>query len=271
MEEIFFVEFFKQFPLVAKCGYIRQLVSESSDANLSTIELPDIPGGAEAFELAAKFCYGINFEISTENIAMLRCVSEYLEMTEDYSVGNLVGRTESYLNEVALRSLSGAISILLISESLLPMAETVKLVSRCIDTIAYMACKDTQFSMSGSDSCIEGLNSSSSGSQLKPPIVDWWVEDLTVLRIDIFQRVLIAMMARGFKQYALGPILMIYAQQSLRGLVRSHPNLTECFQLLVCVLHMIMFCLKLSAAYWWERKSRVYRLHRVDHKIFKTF
>ncbi|KAF7128860.1 hypothetical protein RHSIM_Rhsim10G0102500 [Rhododendron simsii] len=207
-----------KFPLVAKCGYIRQLVSESSDADLSTIELPDIPGGAEAFELAAKFCYGINFEISTENIAMLRCVSEYLEMTEDYSVGNLVGRTESYLNEVTFRSLSGAISILLISESLLPMAETVKLVSRCIETIAYIACKDTQFSMSGSDSGIEGLNSSSSGSQLKPPIVDWWVEDLTVLRIDIFQRVLIAMMARGFRQYALGPILMLYAQQSLRGL-----------------------------------------------------
>lgn len=207
-----------KFPLVSKCGYIRKLVSESSDADLSTIELPDIPGGAEAFELAAKFCYGINFEISTENIAMLRCASEYLEMTEDCSVGNLVGRTESYLNEVALRSLSGAVSILHVSESLLPMAETVKLVSRCIDTIAYIACKDAEFSMSRSDNGVEGLNSSSSGSQPKPPIVDWWVEDLTVLRIDIFQRVLIAMMARGFKQYALGPILMLYAQQSLRGL-----------------------------------------------------
>jgi hypothetical protein len=56
------------------------------------------------------------------------------------------------------------------------------------------------------------------------PIVDWWAEDLTVLRIDIFQRVLIAMMARGFKQYALGPVLMLYAQKSLRGLVRSQPE-----------------------------------------------
>lgn len=141
-------------------------------------------------------------------------------MTEDYAVGNLVARTEAYLNEVALKSLAGAVSVLHLSENLLPLAEKVKLVSRCIDAIAFMACRESQFSMSGrSDSSNEGVLSSTV-SQPKP-IVDWWAEDLTVLRIDIFQRVLVAMMARGFKQYALGPILMLYAQKSLRGLVRS--------------------------------------------------
>ncbi|KAJ7944505.1 BTB/POZ domain-containing protein [Quillaja saponaria] len=198
-----------KFPLVSKCGYIRKLVSESSDSDLSVIELHDVPGGAEAFELAAKFCYGINFEISTENIAMLRCVTEYLQMTEDYSVGNLVGRTEAYLNEVVLQNLAGAISVLHMSQNFLPTAERVKLVSRCIDAIAYIACKDSQFCMSGGG---EAMISN------PKPIVDWWAEDMTVLRIDIFQQVLIAMMAQGFKQYALGPILMLYAQKSLRGL-----------------------------------------------------
>ena len=212
-----------QFPLVSKCGYIRKLVSESSDADLSVIELPEVPGGAEAFELAAKFCYGINFEISTENIATLRCAAEYLEMSEDYAVGNLVGRTDAYLNEVALHSLAGAVSILHMSEKLIPIAERVKLVSRCIDAIAYMACKENQFSMSSRAESVNEGSISSSVSQSKT-IVEWWAEDLTVLRIDIFQRVLIAMMARGFRQYALGPILMLYAQKSLRGLVRSYPN-----------------------------------------------
>ena len=117
-----------QFPLVSKCGYIRKLVSESNDADVSFIELPEVPGGAEAFELAAKFCYGINFEINVENIATLRCVAEYLEMTEDYSVGNLVGRTDAYLNEVALKTIAGAVSILHMSENLLPIAERAKLV-----------------------------------------------------------------------------------------------------------------------------------------------
>ena len=205
-----------QFPLVSKSGYIRKLISESNEADVSTIDIPDIPGGGEAFELAAKFCYGINFEISTENIALLRCAAEYLEMTEDYAVANLVERTEAYFNEVAITSLAGAVTILRSSENLLPIAEKVKLVSRCIDTIAYTACKDNQFSTSGRAEA--GINGSTFSNP--KPIVDWWSEDITVLRIDFFQRVLIAMMGRGFKQYALGPILMLYAQKSLRCLVR---------------------------------------------------
>ncbi|CAI8588957.1 unnamed protein product [Vicia faba] len=207
-----------KFPLVSKSGYIRKLVSESNDADVSLVELSDVPGGAEAFELAARFCYGINFEINVENIAMLRCVAEYLEMTEDYAVGNLIERTDAYLTDVALQTIAGSVSILHISESLLPISEKAKLVSKCIDAIAYIACKESQMCSSGrSDSGSEGVMGSSISSQQRP-VVDWWAEDLTVLRIDIFQRVLIAMMARGFKQFAIGPILMLYAQKSLRGL-----------------------------------------------------
>lgn len=226
MEVVFIFIFigYVQFPLVSKCGHIRKLVSESSDADLTTVELPDCPGGAEAFELAAMFCYGINFEISTENIAMLRCVAEYLEMTEEFAVGNLVGRSESYINEVALKSLGGAVCVLHMSQSLLPTAEKVKLVSRCIDAIAFVACKDSHFSMSARVS----------ETQQPKSVVDWWAEDLTVLRIDIFQRVLVAMMSRGYKHYSLGPVLMLYAQKSLRGLVRSRSEMFLFVVFLLC-------------------------------------
>ncbi|KFK28391.1 hypothetical protein AALP_AA8G509000 [Arabis alpina] len=204
-----------KFPLLSKCGFIKKLVSESkTDADSTIVKIPDIPGGSEAFELAAKFCYGINFDMGTENIAMLRCAAEYLEMTEEHSVENLVVRTEAYLNEVALKSLSSSITVLHKSEELLPTAERVKLVSRCIDAIAYMTCQESQF-------CSPSSSNNSNNEvvvQSKQPVVDWWAEDLTVLRIDSFQRVLIAMMARGFKQYGLGPVLMLYAQKSLRGL-----------------------------------------------------
>ena len=207
---------FLQFPLLSKCGLIKKLVSESkNDSDASVIKIPDIPGGSEAFELTAKFCYGINFDMSTENIAMLRCAAEYLDMTEEHSVENLVVRAEAYLNEVALKSLSSAITVLHKSEDLLPIAERVKLVSRCMDAIAYMTCQESQF-------CSPTSNNSNNEivvQQSKQPVVDWWAEDLTVLRIDSFQRVLIAIMARGFKQYGLGPVLMLYAQKSLRGLV----------------------------------------------------
>lgn len=195
-------------------------MSEANQPNTSAIEIPDVPGGAEAFELATKYCYGVNFEITAENIAMLRCVAEYLEMTEDYTVGNLVRRAEAYLEEVALPSLSAAVTVLHKSEELLPVSEKVKLVSRCIDAVAYMACNDSQLcSSSRMDNFQERFSSSSQPNA----IVDWWAEELTVLRIDTFQRVLMAMKARGFKQYALGPVIMLYAQKSLRGLVSHNP------------------------------------------------
>ncbi|MCD7445880.1 hypothetical protein HAX54_015605 [Datura stramonium] len=83
-----------QLPLVSKSGHIGKLVSEFNDADVSMNKIPDIPSGGEAFELAAKFCYGINFDISTENIVLLRCTMKYLEMTEDYAVG----RAEAGIN-----------------------------------------------------------------------------------------------------------------------------------------------------------------------------
>ncbi|KVH92439.1 BTB/POZ domain-containing protein SR1IP1-like [Cynara cardunculus var. scolymus] len=210
-----------KFPLVSKCGYIRKLVSDLKDVDLLVVEIPDVPGGSEGFELAAKFCYGVNFELSTENIAIVRCVAEFLEMTEDHAIGNLVSRSEAYLNEVGLKTLAGSVTILQSSTNFLPMAEKVKLINRCIDTIAFIVTKESQFcspgSTEGSSTLISSTSSSSSSSYPKA-VVDWWAEDLIVLRIDIFQRVLLAMISRGFKQYALGPILMLYAQKCLRGL-----------------------------------------------------
>lgn len=215
-----------QFPLLSKCGYIRKLVSESSGAHdVSTIEIHDIPGGSEAFELAAKFCYGIHFEITTINIAMLRCAAEHLEMTEEYAVGNLVARTESYLNEVALKSLSGAVTVVNMSGTLLQYAEKVKLVNRCVDAIAFEACKDSRWII-GDETTTTGGGSRS--------VDDWWAEELSGLGIEIFRRVIVGMVERGFKQFALGPVLMLYAQKSLRGLVRSCSYFTSYIQSNVC-------------------------------------
>ncbi|KAF2290305.1 hypothetical protein GH714_010091 [Hevea brasiliensis] len=72
----------QKFMLVAKSNYIRKLIMESTEPDLTRINLSDIPGGPEMFEKAAKFCYGVNFEITVHNVAALRCASEYLQMTD---------------------------------------------------------------------------------------------------------------------------------------------------------------------------------------------
>ena len=122
--------------LVSKSNYIRKLILESKEPDLARINLSDIPGGPDIFEKTAKFCYGVNFEITVHNVAALRCAAEYLQMTDMYCDSNLSSRTEDFLAQVALSSLSGAIIVLKSCEDLLPLAEDVKIVQRCVDVIS---------------------------------------------------------------------------------------------------------------------------------------
>lgn len=122
---------------MAKSGYIRRKILELNGAELNHIDLSAVPGGAETFEKAAKFCYGINFEISVHNIAGLWCTAEYLQMTNDCCcTGNLAGRAEEFLVHVAFKTLSGSVIVLNSCESLLPFAEDVALFKRCVDVVA---------------------------------------------------------------------------------------------------------------------------------------
>jgi hypothetical protein len=204
---------FLQLPLASKCGYIRKLVSGANGSRVTHLEITGMPGDAKAFDLVIKFCYGVNFEITADNVAMLRCAAEHLEMTEECKPGNLIGRAEAYLEEVALASLAGAVTALRRAEELLPASDKVRLVGRCIDAVASMTCGD-------------GVSTDGDDGGLKPVDEYWWADELTALRIDTFQRVMIAMKARGFKGIAMGTMIMLYAQKSLRRLVITRTQYT---------------------------------------------
>ncbi|KAL2623756.1 hypothetical protein R1flu_008001 [Riccia fluitans] len=213
-----------KFPLVSRCGKIRMLVVEAGDTDVSQMELPDVPGGAEGFDMAARFCYGINFEITAANVAVLRCAGEYLLMTEEFGQGNLIARTEAFLSEVVCQNISDSIIVLHHCENLIPYAEELKIVSRAIDTIASRACREhTAQGMGESDydnvSRDDNLKLSFSKGHQKG--ADWWAEDLAVLKIDFYERVLAAMRSRGLRYESIGGALMHYAHRSLKGLQRK--------------------------------------------------
>ncbi|KAL6978787.1 hypothetical protein U1Q18_020456 [Sarracenia purpurea var. burkii] len=201
------------FPLVSRSGRIRKLVAERRDSDISRIDLLSLPGGAESFELAAKFCYGVNFEITSANVAQLCCVSDYLEMTEEFSKNNLSSRAEEYLDSIVCKNLEMCVEVLQQCENLLPLADELKIVSRCIDAIASKACVE-QIASSFSR-----LEYSSSGrlhmNRQAKCDGDWWIEDLSVLRIDLYQRVITAMKCRGVRAESIGASLMNYAQKEL--------------------------------------------------------
>ncbi|KAF5746325.1 putative protein binding protein [Tripterygium wilfordii] len=202
-----------KFPLVSRSGRIRKLVAEHRDSDISKVELLNLPGGAAAFELAAKFCYGVNFEITSANVAQLCCVSDYLEMTEEFSKDNLGSRAEEYLQSIVCKSLEICVEVLQQCENLLPLADELKIVSSCIDAIASKTCAE-QIASSFSR-----LEYSSSGrlhmnKQAKCE-GDWWIEDISVLRIDLYQRVMAAMKCRGVRPESIGASLLNYAEKEL--------------------------------------------------------
>ncbi|CBI37309.3 unnamed protein product, partial [Vitis vinifera] len=202
-----------KFPLVSRSGRIRKLVAERRDSENSRIELLSLPGGAESFELAAKFCYGVNFEITSANVAQLCCVSDYLEMTEEFSKDNLGSRAEEYLESVVCKNLEMCVEVLQQCENLLPLADELKIVGRCIDAIASKACVE-QIASSFSR-----LEYSSSGrlhmNRQAKCDGDWWIEDLSALRIDLYQKVITAMKCRGVRPESIGASLVNYAQKEL--------------------------------------------------------
>lgn len=193
-----------KFMLVAKSNYIRELIMESEEPDLARIDLSDIPGGPEAFEKAAKFCYGVNFEITVHNAAALRCAAEYLQMTDEYCCddGNLAGRTEDFLSQVALRSLSGAVVVLKSCEDLLPEAEDLDIVKRCVDVASAKANHEANFPS-------------------RSPR-NWWTEELSILDISSFNKIITAMKSLGTKPLTVASAIVTYTEKSLHNLVRDH-------------------------------------------------
>ncbi|KAG5023192.1 hypothetical protein JHK82_019094 [Glycine max] len=215
-----------KYPLLSRSGKLNRIIYDSRDPDLSKIVMDDLPGGPEAFELASKFCYGIAIDLTSGNISGLRCAAEYLEMTEDLEEGNLIFKTEAFLSYVVLSSWRDSIVVLKSCEKLSPWAENLQIVRRCSESIAWKACanpKGIRWSYTGrapkvaSPKWNDMKNSSPSRNQQVPP--DWWFEDVSILRIDHFVRVITAIKVKGMRFELIGAGIMHYATKWLPGLM----------------------------------------------------
>ncbi|KAH8484102.1 hypothetical protein H0E87_028505 [Populus deltoides] len=217
-----------KYPLLSRSGKMNRLIYESRDLGLNKVALDDLPGGPEAFELAAKFCYGIAVDLTAANISGLRCAAEYLEMTEDLEEGNLTFKTEAFLSYVVLSSWRDSIVVLKSCEKLSPWAENLQIVRRCSESIAWKACanpKGIRWAYTvkppkvSSPKWNEMKDSSPSRNSQVPP--DWWFEDVSILRIDHFVRVITAIKVKGMRFELIGAAIMHYAGKWLPGLIKD--------------------------------------------------
>nr|CAB3493299.1 unnamed protein product [Digitaria exilis] len=177
----------------------QQQVKREGDGQVYSIVFPDFPGGPGTFEAAAKFCYGVRVDLTAWNVAPLRCAAEYLEMTEEHSEDNLAARAEAYLEDTVLQHPGEATKALKSCEELLPLAEELGIVSRCVEAIA--------------------ARSSSATAPAPRP----WFDDLAVLGLGMYKRVMAAMAARDDARAAEAreSCLVSYARGTIPGLSRS--------------------------------------------------
>ncbi|XP_058193778.1 BTB/POZ domain-containing protein At1g67900-like [Rhododendron vialii] len=208
-----------KFPLLSKCLRLQRLCSESPDSQqYQIVQLPDFPGGIEAFELCAKFCYGITITISAYNIVSARCAAEYLQMTEDVEKGNLMYKLEVFFNSCILQGWKDSIVTLQSTKSFPSWSEDLDITSRCIEAIsAKIIAQPSRVNLSHNHSR-RGRDdvSCNGGESHRHKAKGWWAEDLVELSIDLFWRTLIAIKSGGkIPSNLIGDALRIYASRWL--------------------------------------------------------
>lgn len=218
-----------KFPLLSRSRALENLIGDSSDdekkgvnEKKSVLQLHDIPGGAKTFLLVAKFCYGVKMELTAKNVVSLRCAAEYLEMNEDCGKGNLITHTESFLNDI-FGNWVDTIKALESCEEVLPHAEGLHIVSRCINSLAMKACADPSLfswpvsGRSASQSPVGTIVWNGIRTTSKPEHVneDWWYEDVSFLRLPLYKRLILAVGSRGMKPERVAGSLIFYAKKYL--------------------------------------------------------
>ncbi|KAL0422522.1 UNVERIFIED_CONTAM: BTB/POZ domain-containing protein NPY2 [Sesamum latifolium] len=213
-----------KFPLLSKSARLQKLVSSANEGNGDEINVHDIPGGSSAFEVCAKFCYGMTVTLNPYNVVGTRCAAEYLEMYETVEKGNLIYKVDVFLNSSIFRSWKDSIIVLQTTKAFLPLSEELKLISHCIDAIASKASVDVSkvdWSYTYNRKKIpeeNGNDPSWNGVRSRMIPNDWWVEDLSDLEIDLYKRVIVTIKNKGIiSNEVTGEALKAYAYRRLPG------------------------------------------------------
>ncbi|KAI4340686.1 hypothetical protein MLD38_025496 [Melastoma candidum] len=208
-----------KFPLFSKCLRLQRIFSDVSSCSSpdQPVHLPDFPGGEEAFELCAKFCYGITITLSAYNVVAARCAAAYLQMTEDIEKGNLIHKVEVFFSSCILRGWRDSIVALKSTTAFSSLAEDVRITGRCIEAIATKVLMNpSKVSLSQSRSVNIPDDVSSNGLEIQSQKTHtvakgWWAEDIAELSIDLYLRTIIAIKSGGkVPPNLIGDALRIY-------------------------------------------------------------
>lgn len=203
-------------PLLSKCGLLRRLCSDTNDSESDVLELHDMPGGSEAFELCAKFCYGISINISAYNFVPSICAAKLLQMNESIERGNFVSKLESFFGSCILEGWKDSVSTLQATEKLPEWSENLGIIRKCIDSIIEKILTPPSQVKWSYTYTRPGYNRKQHHSVPK----DWWTEDISILNIDLFRCIIMTIRSTHvLPPQLIGESLHVYACKWLPSII----------------------------------------------------
>ncbi|KAL9247386.1 hypothetical protein vseg_020823 [Gypsophila vaccaria] len=219
-----------KFPLVSRCGKIDKEFRASDKLHqLSpSITLEGFSGGPDVFLLAAKFCYGLRIELTPRNIMTIYCAADYLDMTNTFGEDNLLARSSSYFHKNILRNWKDCIVALQCAEPVIAWGEKLQIIEKCLNAICTMVCTDPSLfgwpmmmygtlQSPGGSILWNGINT---GARIRSSESDWWYEDVSNLCINLFEKLIKRMQARGIRPESIAGAIMYYTRKYLPGVGR---------------------------------------------------
>ncbi|KAK9051846.1 hypothetical protein SSX86_028474 [Deinandra increscens subsp. villosa] len=210
-----------QFPLIQKCGLLQRLCLEKGDTTNVTLELHDIPGGADGFELCAKFCYGIKIDLSARNFVPAICAAKFMRMTESVGKGNFVSKLEVFFNSCILEGWKDSVVALQTTERFPEWSENLGIIRSCIDCVVDKILtppSKVRWSFTYTRQGYEKKKHHKSAPK------DWWTEDIADLNTELFRCVVNTVRSTNMlPPQLIGEALHVYACRWLPD-VRPHPE-----------------------------------------------
>lgn len=210
-----------KYPLLPKCGLLQRLISDSEDSSNATLNLHDIPGGEEAFELCAKYCYGITINLSARNFVSAFCAAKYLGMTEKVETGNFVMKLEAFLSSCILEGWKDTVVTLQNTRRIYEWSESLGIVRKCIESIVDKILTPPHKVSWSYTYTRPGYEKNRRESVPK----DWWTEDISFLDVDMFRCIVMAIKSTNMLQPQLiGESLHVYVCRWLPDITNTGLN-----------------------------------------------
>ncbi|KAK9677954.1 hypothetical protein RND81_11G178100 [Saponaria officinalis] len=200
---------------------------KASTRNLKVI-FHDFPGGAEIFELVARFCYNNGaIEISPGKITVLHCAATFMEMSRAVSgTDNLIEQTEKLLEQISSWTMSDLLLVLKQSRDLPVDVNTCRAIQKCLDALVGRLAVTTEtssrpstsspdssgFRMSCDSRSTESMKTSCSRA------ATWWFDDISVLDQVLVEKVINSMVLRSFDHGIISKFLFHYQKSKFASI-----------------------------------------------------